>query len=122
RMTVQRSGREGRWADMPSARVRFAIEAAFLLIVAAGAVLAKLSPLQIILLMVVAWVLVAMIERATSRAKKRSLRRPEETVAAASMREEPVAEAEPEPPEVDAELTELLAAESVAPGPVVTKR
>jgi hypothetical protein len=93
---------------MPSARVRFAIEAAFLLIVAAGAVLAKLSLLQIILAMFVAWVLLALVERASSRARRHS--------------QEPVPEAEAEPSELDAELTELLAAESLTPGPVVTKR
>ena len=70
-MTVKRSSREGRWADLPSARVRFGIEAAFLLIVAAGAALANLSPAQIIMLMFVAWVLVALIERASARPRSR---------------------------------------------------
>ena len=116
-MRVKRSGREGRlrWADLPSARVRFAIEAAFLLIVAAGAVLAKLSPVQIVLVLLVAWVLVVVAERLSSRAKTRSLRAPDQPVV-----DEP--EPEPQPNELDAELTELLGAESLAPGPVVTKR
>ena len=116
-MRVKRSGREGRfrWADLPSARVRFAIEAAFLLIVAAGAVLAKLSPVQIVLVLLVAWVLVVVAERLSSRAKTRSLRAPDQPVV-----DEP--EPEPQPNELDAELTELLAAESLAHGPVVTKR
>jgi hypothetical protein len=166
-MTVKRSGREGRWADMPSARVRFAAEAAFLLVVAGGAALARLSPLQIILLMFVAWVLVAVIERASSRAKSRvpaphvdevpappvadelpaepqieaagdrrrwtwRARREKavEPLAAptAPLEERPsrthVRRLEPEPgaAELDAELAELLAAETTARGPSVTKR
>lgn len=52
---------------MPSARARFGFEAAFLILVAAGAALARLSPLEIIGLMLVAWFLVALIERASSR-------------------------------------------------------
>jgi hypothetical protein len=64
---VTRSPREGRWADLPSARVRFVFEAAFLLLVALGAALMELRPLAIILLMGCAWVIVALIERASSR-------------------------------------------------------
>jgi hypothetical protein len=66
-VTVKRSGREGGWAEIPSPRARFALEAAFLIVVAAGAALARLSPLGIIGLMLVAWLLVALIERASSR-------------------------------------------------------
>ena len=66
-MTVKRSSREGRWADTSSARLRFAAEAAFLILVATGAAVARLSPLSIVFLMLVAWVLVALIERAVSR-------------------------------------------------------
>jgi hypothetical protein len=69
-VTVKRSGREGRWADIPSARPRFAAEAAFLILVAAGAAIARLSPLAIVFLMLVAWVLVALIERAVSREQR----------------------------------------------------
>jgi hypothetical protein len=64
---VTRSPREGRWADLPSARARFVFEAAFLLLVALGAALMELRPLAIILLMGCAWLLVALIERASSR-------------------------------------------------------
>jgi hypothetical protein len=64
---VKRSPREGRWADLPSARARFILEAAFLLLVALGAALMELRPLAIVLLMGCAWVLVALIERASSR-------------------------------------------------------
>jgi hypothetical protein len=64
---VTRSPREGRWADLPSARARFVFEAAFLVLVALGAALMELRPLAIILLMGCAWLLVALIERASSR-------------------------------------------------------
>ena len=153
-MTVKRSSKEGRWADRPSARVRFGIEAAFLLLVAGGAVWAKLNPLQIILLMLAACVLVSLIERASSRAQARPTRVARETPApqavaaerrwswkrrreepsepafdpAARLEEHPAPthdrrlEPEPEASELDAELTQLLAAEPLAPGPTVTKR
>jgi hypothetical protein len=67
RVRVTRSPRGGRWADLPSARARFVFEAAFLVLVAFGAALAELRPLVIILLMGCAWVLVALIERASFR-------------------------------------------------------
>jgi hypothetical protein len=62
---MKRSGREGRW-ETGSSRARFALEAAFLVVVAVGAALLGLSPLAIIVLMNAAWLLVAFIERATS--------------------------------------------------------
>ena len=64
---MKRSNREGHLADIPSARVRFAAEAGFLILVAVGAALAELRPLAIIILMACAWLLVALIERASSR-------------------------------------------------------
>ncbi len=70
---MKRSGKEGRWADIPSARIRFAFEAAFLVLVAAGAAIARLSPAAIVILMLVAWLLVALIERASSREQTRSI-------------------------------------------------
>jgi hypothetical protein len=147
-MTVKRSGREGRWADLPSARVRFGIEAAFLLIVAGGAALAKLSPGQIIMLMFVAWLLVALIERASSRTPSRpvaqhaspgapeeprsterrwSWRRkreePEAIDPTASLEEHPapthVRKLEPEPVPSETEPTEVA---PDPPAPTVTKR
>jgi hypothetical protein len=72
-VTVKRSGREGRWGDLPPPRTRFAAEAAFLILVAAGAAIARVSPLGIIGLMLVAWLLVALIERASSREQARAL-------------------------------------------------
>jgi hypothetical protein len=72
-VTVKRSGREGRWAEIPSPRARFALEAAFLILVAAAAALARLSPQGIIGLMLVAWLLVALIERASSRERAKAL-------------------------------------------------
>jgi len=47
--------------------VRFAAEAGFLILVAVGAALAELRPLAIIILMACAWLLVALIERSSSR-------------------------------------------------------
>ena len=76
---MKRSGSESRWADIPSTRTRFAAEAAFLILVAAGAALARLSPLAIIGLMLIAWLLVALIERASSREQSRALAGAEET-------------------------------------------
>ncbi len=70
---MKRSGREGRWADFPPPRTRFAAEAAFLILVAASAALAQLSPLAIMGLMLVAWLLVALIERASARERARAL-------------------------------------------------
>ncbi len=75
---MKRSGREGRWAEIPSPRARFALEAAFLIVVAAGAALARLSPQGIIGLMLVAWLLVALIERASSREHAKALAGPRE--------------------------------------------
>jgi hypothetical protein len=82
-VTVKRSGREGRWAEISSPRARFALEAAFLIVVAAGAALAGLSPLGIIGLMLVAWLLVALIERASSREQAKALAGPPEEAPAA---------------------------------------
>jgi hypothetical protein len=84
---VKRSGREGRWADIPSARIRFALEAAFLVLVAAGAAIARLSPAAIIIFMLVAWLLVALIERASSREQAGSLAPEDEAPAAAAVEE-----------------------------------
>jgi hypothetical protein len=64
---VTRRRREGRWADLRSGRARFVFEAAFLLLVALGAALMELRPLGIILLIACALLLVALIERASSR-------------------------------------------------------
>lgn len=74
---MKRSNREGPLADVPSARVRYAAEAGFLVLVAVGAALADLRPLAIIILMAGAWLLVGLIERATSRATGRTADRVE---------------------------------------------
>lgn len=60
---------------MPSAPVRFAIEAAFLGLVALGAGLAELEPVVIVALIVVACVLVALAERALARDSARAAER-----------------------------------------------
>ena len=94
---------------MPSAGVRFAAEAAFLVLVAMGLGLAHFSPVVIAVVMFVAWALVAMLERAsakeTARARDPSEDEPQpmppphvervEVEPAAAEQSEPVA-AEPE--------------------------
>ena len=70
---MTRSARAGGPADIPSARVRFACEAVFLVLVAVGAALMELRPLAIIILMACAWLLVALIERASSREPARDV-------------------------------------------------
>jgi hypothetical protein len=57
---------------MPSAAVRFAIEAAFLVLVALGAVLAELEPIVIVALVAVSTVLVAVVERSYRREAARA--------------------------------------------------
>ncbi len=52
---------------MPSAGVRFAGEAAFLVLVAMGLGLARFDPVVIGVVMLVAWILVAMLERASAK-------------------------------------------------------
>ena len=91
---MKRSGREPRWADLPPARTRFAAEAVFLILVAVGAALAQLSPPAIIGLMLVAWLLVALIERASSREQARALAGAEEMDASGMVGAEPEEEAE----------------------------
>jgi hypothetical protein len=65
---------------MSSARLRFAAEAVFLILVAAGAAVARLSPLSIVFLMLIAWVLVALIERAVSREQPRPVTEADEEI------------------------------------------
>ena len=52
---------------MPSAGIRFAGEAAFLVLVALGLGLARFDPIVIAAVMLVAWVLVALLERASAK-------------------------------------------------------
>jgi hypothetical protein len=124
--------------------VRFGIEAAFLLIVAGGAALAKLGPAQVILLMFVAWALVALIERTHSRPaaqqvafaaplepdsgkrrwswwRRREEPEPEDPTAAIEEHSPPTHAREPEPehPEPETERPEV---EPEPPAPTVTKR
>ena len=74
---------------MPSAAVRFSVEAVFLILVALGAGLARLAPIVIVAVMAVAWVLVALVERAYAREAARAAG--DESVKAA----EPAAAVEP---------------------------
>jgi hypothetical protein len=52
---------------VPSARIRFAAEAAFLVLVALGLGLARFDPIIIAVVLLVAWVLVAFLERASAK-------------------------------------------------------
>jgi hypothetical protein len=105
---VKRSRREGRWADIPSPRLRFVFEAAFLILVAVGATLMELSPLAIVLLLGAAAILVALIEGASSRAR---------ALGAGEEHDVPPPAPAPEPSEEPAAPDG-----SAPPGPVVTKR
>jgi hypothetical protein len=109
---VTRRRREGRWADLRSGRARFVFEAAFLLLVALGAALMELRPLGIILLIACALLLVALIERASSREAGRA---PIDEEAAEELTEVGAAE-------LGAPSEEVSAQPEEAPGPVVTKR
>jgi len=118
---------------MPSAALRFALEAAFLILVALGAGLARLEPLVIVALMAVAWVLVALVERAS--AKEAALAAAEEAIDEEPLRVEPEAprhveivevaapvpeavEPEPEPePEPELAVSERSARAILASGP-----
>ena len=125
---MKRSPREGRWADLASARTRFSFEAAFLLLVALSAALMELRPLAIVVLLACALVLVALIERVSSRETGRR------ALSEEGDEELPLAEEEPEPepaavgdaereeaPSAPGEATDSQPLEE-APGPVVTKR
>jgi hypothetical protein len=114
---------------MPSARVRFAAEAGFLVLVAVGTALADLRPLAIIILMACAWLLVALIERASSRETDRTAEDGEPAsdfapAVTASLEERPERshvrrlESKPEPAESSAEPP----SDPAQPGPAVTKR
>jgi len=94
RIRVKRSAREGRWADISSVRVRFALEIVFLILVAVGAALAQLGPLAIVGCILVASLLVALVERASHREHARKVTAEERSRAA---RLEPAAERPPAP-------------------------
>lgn len=106
---------------MPSSAVRFAIEAAFLVLVALGAVLAELEPIVIVALVAVSTVLLAVVERSYRReaAASDEAAEPEpdevETPKDA-VREEPEPVAEPEPAVGERSARAILA---TGPPPVV---
>jgi hypothetical protein len=84
---------------------RFAIEAAFLILVGVGAGYADLRPAVIVGLLAVGWILVALIELAVWRSQGRAVTGATARVAAPIEGEpepepepEPVSEPEPEPP------------------------
>ena len=87
---------------LPSAPVRFALEAVFIVLVGVVAAVLDLRPLAIVIVMAVAWVVVALVERAAKSPRPaRPAARPREQPAEAAEVEEPPAEAdggpEPEP-------------------------
>jgi hypothetical protein len=63
---------------VPSAGIRFAGEAAFLVLVALGLGLARFDPIVIAAVMLVAWVLVALLERASAKEAARVSAPPDE--------------------------------------------
>jgi hypothetical protein len=75
--------------------VRFACEAVFLVLVAVGAALMELRPLGIIILMACAWLLVALIERASSRETVRPVSEAGEQAPAPALEPTPAPEAWP---------------------------
>jgi hypothetical protein len=118
---------------MPSAGVRFAGETAFLILVALGLGLAEFDPVVIGVVMFVAWILVALLERASSKEAERAAgaeQAPERAAAPPPHVErievEPVAvdvrppEPEPEPtpePEPEPTVSERSARAILASGP-----
>lgn len=99
---------------MPSAGVRFAGETAFLILVALGLGLAEFDPIVIGVVMFVAWVLVALLERASSKEAER-----------AAGESAPAPEAAP-PPHVERIEVEPVAVDvrplEVEPEPTVSER
>jgi hypothetical protein len=80
---------------LPSAPVRFALEAGFIVLVGVVAAVLDLRPLAIVVVMGIAWVVVALVERvAMAQRPARAAARP---------REEPAEAAEAEQPPVDAD-------------------
>jgi hypothetical protein len=117
---------------VPSAGLRFAGESAFLVLVALGLGLAKFDALVIVVVMGVAWLLVALLERASSQeaARTRAAEPPVEEALpeppphverievepVASIPEEPAPEPEPEP-EPEPAVSERSARALLASGP-----
>jgi hypothetical protein len=87
------SAREG--TPLPSGPVRFALEAGFIILAGVIAAVLNLSALAIVIVMGLAWVVVALVERA-ARATQPRPRRPRERVRKPVV--EPVQEPAPVPP------------------------
>lgn len=122
---------------MPSAGIRFAGEAAFLVLVALGLGLARFDPIVIGAVMFVAWVLVALLERASAKEAARAAQPAADEplpmppphverieVEPAMAVEEPEREPEPEPapalepePEPEPAVNERSARAILASGP-----
>ena len=117
---------------MPSAGIRFAAEAAFLILVALGLGLARFDPIVIAVVMFVAWVLVALLERASAKEAARSkgrepVRMPpphvERVAPAPAATEEPKREHEAEPePTVSERSARAILASAPPPRPPQTPK
>ena len=118
---------------MPSARIRYAGEAAFLLLVALGLGLAGFEPLAIVVVMFVATVLVALFERAAREATRSAVAAEVKRidVAPATVVETPAPAAEPEPdsaaepepePSVDERSARAILASAPPPLPPETPK
>jgi hypothetical protein len=113
---------------MPSARIRFAGEAAFLLLVALGLGLVGFEPIAIVVVMFVAAVMVALFERAAREATRSAVAAEvkridvapatvvETPAPAVEPQPEPVQEAEPEP-SVDERSARAILASAPPPLP-----
>lgn len=64
-------------SSLPSGPARFALEAGFIVLVGVIAAVLDLSPLAIVIVMGLAWVLVALVERAAKSTRPRRTPRPE---------------------------------------------
>lgn len=101
---------------MPSARVRYAAEAAFLILVALGLALAQFAAVVIGAVMVVAVVLVALLERAASRVAARATGAP--SMPAEPESDEGVEAEEPQPtPAVNERSARAILASAPPPLP-----
>jgi hypothetical protein len=107
---------------VPSAGIRFAGEAAFLVLVALGLGLAQFSAIVIAVVMFVAWVLVAWLERASAKEAARAVRAGEEALPMPPPHVERI-EVEPaQPRAVEESEPEPEAEPEPAPAPAVDER
>jgi hypothetical protein len=106
---------------MPSAGIRFAGETAFLILVALGLGLAEFDPVVIGVVMFVAWVLVALLERASSKEAARAAEAEPELAPEPPAHVERV-EVEPVPVDVAVQKSEPEPDAEPEPEPTVSER